>query len=137
MIKVVFDTNIYLSSILFGGKPKQILSAAHKGKIKLFVSKEILAELRGVLRKKFKYSLGEIEKVEAIILEIAIIIEPKTTVKIIKDEPMDNHILACAQEGKVDFLVSGDKKHLLPLKNFKKTKIVPANQFLEILRKKG
>lgn len=135
MIRAVFDTNIYLSSLLFAGKPRQILLAAHKARIKLFVSKQILAELRGVLRKKFNYPLEEINKAEEIILRIAVIVEPKLTVKAIKDEPMDNHVLACALDCKADFLVSGDKKHLLVLKEFKHVKIVSAGQFLEVLEK--
>lgn len=137
MIKAVFDTNIYLSAIIFGGKPRKIFLAAARGKIILFISKEILAELRGVLRKKFGYPLWELDKIEQTILEVTEIVEPRKTVKIIPSEPMDDHILACALEAKASFLVSGDKKHLLPLKKFRNIPIVSAAQFLKILKKNG
>lgn len=134
MIKVVFDTNIYISAIVFGGKPRETFLLAEKDQITIFVSKEILAELRGVLRKKFKYPLLELNKVEQIILEIAEIVEPRQTVEVISSQPMDNHILECAIEANADFVVTGDKRHLLLLKKFKNIPIVSASQFLKIFR---
>lgn len=136
MIKAVLDTNIYLSAIIFGGKPREIFLKAIKGEISIFVSKEILAELRGVLRKKFAYTLQEIDKVEEIIEETARIVEPKQTLEIIPQKPMDNHIIACALETDANFLISGDKKHLLPLKKIKNTFIVSADQFLKIFSRR-
>jgi len=133
MIQVVLDTNIYLSAIIFGGKPRKILLKVAQGKISVFVSKEILAELRGILRKKFSYSLAEIDKAEQLIAEIAQIVEPKQTLKIIPHQPMDNHILACCLETNAAFLVSGDKKHLLPLKKIENTIILSPDKFLKLL----
>ena len=135
MIRVVFDTNIYLSAIIFGGKPREVFLAAAKNKVILFVSKEILAELRGVLRKKFNYPLSELDKIEQIIFGVAEIVEPRQIVKVVPSEPMDNHVLECAIEAKVNYVVSGDKKHILPLKKFKNISIVSANQFLKVLKK--
>ena len=134
MIKVVLDTNIYVSAIVFGGKPREVFLEITRGKRALFVSKKILAELRGVLRKKFKYTLLEIDRVEQIILEIAEIIEPRQTITIIPSQPMDNHILECAVETKADFVITGDKKHLLLLKKFKNIPIISADQFLKIFQ---
>lgn len=134
MIRAVFDTNIYLSALLFKGKPRKIFLKAIRGKIILFVSKQILAELRGVLRKKFHYSPLGLEKIERLILEVSQIIDPQETVKIISCQPMDNHVLACGLEAKVDFIISGDKKHLLSLKKFKNIPIVSPAEFLKVLR---
>ena len=53
MIKVVLDTNVYISAILFGGKSETIRGLAKEGKIVILVSEEILAELAGVLKRKF------------------------------------------------------------------------------------
>lgn len=136
MIKVVFDTNIYLSAIIFGGKPREVFLAAARGRIALFISKAILAELRGVLRKKFGYPVSELDKIEKIILDTTEIVEPQKTIKVIPSELMDNHILACAVEAKADYLISGDKKHLLSLKKYRRVKIISADEFLKILDKK-
>jgi putative PIN family toxin of toxin-antitoxin system len=57
MLKVVLDTNVLISGILFGGKPRQILEKAIRGEIRLCLSEPILEELKGVLqRSKFDYS---------------------------------------------------------------------------------
>lgn len=56
MIQAVADTNVYISAILFGGRPEEIRSAAKEGKIELLVSEIILAEIAGVLKRKFHFS---------------------------------------------------------------------------------
>ncbi|MBC7319883.1 putative toxin-antitoxin system toxin component, PIN family, partial [bacterium] len=67
------------------------------------------------------------------ILELkAIKVYPKTKVSLIKEKKDDNRILECALEGKVDYIISGDRKHILPLKEFKGIKIVSVGEFLEI-----
>ena len=62
------------------------------------------------------------------------LIEPKESIKVIKDDPKDDMVLECAVEGKADFIVSGDP-HLLKLKEFRSIKIVTPKQFLDLLRK--
>ena len=58
LIKVVLDTNVLISAIVLGGKPRKVLEAAIKGKIQLALSEEIIAETKGVLEeKKFQYIL--------------------------------------------------------------------------------
>ena len=54
MIKVVVDTNIFVSAILFGGNCEKILNLAEENRIKLVTSPDILKELKEVLQKKFK-----------------------------------------------------------------------------------
>jgi putative PIN family toxin of toxin-antitoxin system len=57
VLRVVLDTNVLISAILFGGKPRQILEKAIRGEIRLCLSEPILEELKGVLqRSKFDYS---------------------------------------------------------------------------------
>lgn len=53
MPKVVADTNIYISAILFGGKPEEIRNLARKRKIELLISEAILAQIARVLKRKF------------------------------------------------------------------------------------
>jgi len=57
MIKIVLDTNILISAILFGGNPQKILSLIIDNKIQAFISPFIIFELKEVLRKKFNFSL--------------------------------------------------------------------------------
>lgn len=131
-IKVVFDTNIYLSAILFGGNPRTCLNLARGREIKLFASKPILLELVRNLQDKFLWDKEAIEEVIEGLVDFVDIVLPKVQITLIKTEPKDNKILECALEAQVDYIVSGDKKHLLSLQNFKDISLVSVKQFLEI-----
>ena len=135
MIKIVLDTNILISAILFGGNPRKILSLIIDKKIQGFISPFIIFELKEVLRKKFNFSLEILEELEELIKEKFIIVYPKKNINLIKEVLADNIILECAIETKADFLISGDTKHILKLKKINKTKIVSANEFLKRFNK--
>lgn len=135
-LKVVFDTNIYISAILFGGNPRQILELAREKGIELFVSKSILLETAEKLRDKFGWEEYEIEEVIEGISKFAKVVSPKKKVNAIRDDIEDNAILECALEGSVDIIISGDKKHLLSLGKFKNIPIVSAKQLLDIIYQK-
>lgn len=131
-LKAVFDTNIFISAIIFGGNPRQCLELARKEQIRLFVSKSILLELAKKLKEKFLWPDSDIKEVILGISEIAQIVEPKEKANTIKQDPPDNRILECAKEAKADYIISGDKKHLLSLKKFAGIPIISANEFLKI-----
>lgn len=130
--KVVFDTNIFISAIIFGGNPRQCLELAREGGIRLVVTKLILLELSSKLRDKFFWSEREIKYVLEGLAVFAEVIDHKQRVNIIKEEKMDNEILACAKEARANFIVSGDKKHLLSLHSFEGIPIISAKEFLDI-----
>lgn len=130
-LKVVFDTNIYISAIIFGGNPKQCLELARTFEIELFCSKAILFELAEKLQNKFRWSGAEVTEVIEGISRFIRVISPRIKVDLIKSDPPDNRILEAALEAKVDYIVSGDKKHLLSLTKFQNIHILSAKQFLE------
>ena len=135
MIRVVLDTNVYLSAILFGGKCARFRELAREGKIEIFVSEPILAELAGVLRRKFQWESGQITLVLEEIRSFTSLVVPYRKVDIVKNDEADNRILECALEAQAHYLVSGDKRHLLPLKKFEGIRIVSPAEFLEFLEK--
>jgi len=131
--RVVFDTNIYISALHFQSSiPRRILELADASAFCLLLSKQIIAELRGVLRVKFKYELSKLDLMEELILSIVELVEPKSRINFIKADPDDDKILECAVEGKANFVVSGDK-HVLNIREYKGIKIVSARNFLEII----
>lgn len=132
-LTLVLDTNIYISALLFAGKPLQIINLAIEDKISIVISREIITETLGVLSQKFSYSPAKISQVETLILDTCSLVEPQTPVKFIKNQPADNHILECALAAKANFIVSGDKKHLLPLKQFRSILIVTPAELLKNL----
>lgn len=130
-LKVVFDTNIYISAIIFGGNPRQCLDLARSKEIDLFSSKSILLELADKLQNKFHWSAAEVIEIIEGISQFTNLISPQTTVELVKADPPDNRILEVALEAKVDYIISGDKRHLLSLNKFQNIPILAAKQFLE------
>lgn len=130
VIKVCLDTNILISAFLFSGKPAQIFDLAVDGEITLVASPAIVAEFGRVLRHKFKRDDRYIRKQLKIITDVAEVVTPKQRISKLKYDP-DNRVLEAALTGNVDYIVTGDKKHLLPLKNFKGISIITASQFLK------
>jgi putative PIN family toxin of toxin-antitoxin system len=132
---VVLDTNVVLSAILFGGKPRQVLEAALSGTVRLFVSEPIIAELQRVLqRPKFGISAQFIQTVVSEFTAIAEWVEPTEHFEVVVDDPTDNQFIDCAVAAKVDYIVTGDN-HLLKLGQYGKIKIVNADSFTTILSK--
>lgn len=130
-LKVVFDTNVYISAIIFGGAPFLCLEAARSGEIELFTSKEILLELTNKLETKFLHSKTDIERVLTRLAKFVKIISPTERLTIIEADPSDNKILEVAVAAGVHFIVSGDKKHVLSLKTFREIRIVSPADFLK------
>lgn len=132
LIKVCFDSNIFISAFLFSGKPAQIFDLAAVKKIVLITSPQILGEVAKVFGKKFKMDESFIKKQIKTIKDVAQIVLPQKRIRVLKYIP-DNIVLETAFEGKVDYIVTGDKRHLLPLKEFKGIPIVTPAQFLDKL----
>ncbi|MDO8444117.1 MAG: putative toxin-antitoxin system toxin component, PIN family [bacterium] len=133
-MKVVLDTNIYLSGLIFkDSKPSLILDLAKKGKFEIYCSDFIIAEIERIFVSKFGYSQKTVDKIIIEILKFVQIIEPDKQVDAIKAKADDNRILECALSAKADYLVTGDKKHILPLGKIGETKIINAADFLDEL----
>ena len=112
--RVVLDTNVYVSGIVFGGIPAEILAQATEGIFILCVSDAIAEELAGVLQEKFSRTQKQIQQSCEPLWEVAEHITPATTLTIVTDDPDDNRILECAAAADADIIVSGDE-HILRL----------------------
>ncbi len=122
MVNVVLDTNVIVSALHFGGNPGKILNLANMGK--LLVSPFILNEVANVLRRQFCWGEEEIKSALAAITEIANLIQPTDKLSVIKEKDADNRILECAISGGADFIVSGDTKHIVPIRKYQGIKIL-------------
>lgn len=130
-MKVVCDTNIYISAAEFGGAAQQLLEELLEKEIILITSPDIIKEVSRMLREKFEWSDLEIEDTISSLLMVCILVRPQLTIQKIKKDPPDNKILECAVEGKADYIITGDKKHLLPLKKFQEIPIMSPQEFLK------
>jgi putative PIN family toxin of toxin-antitoxin system len=136
VIRATADSNIYISALLFGGPPDDILTLARQGKIHLTISDAILDEVTHVLREKFRFSPQALAVAREQISSFTERVTPTTQVNVVAEDPTDDRILECVQEGRSEYLITRDK-HLLKLKTFGPTKIVLAADFLETLRAQG
>jgi putative PIN family toxin of toxin-antitoxin system len=130
--RVVIDTNVFISGLNFTGKPGQVLDLFSRGEVEVCISPFILSELGNILTKRFGWEDEQVTRVLNSVEEKAIRIQPKRKLSVIKEKDADNRILECAVEGKVDYLISGDKKHILSLKEYSNIKILSPDEFLEI-----
>jgi uncharacterized protein len=132
-LKAVIDTNIFISALNFSGKPEKVLDLLMDEKIDVYISPFILKELENVLSRKFKWDHERIVKALQLIKAKTTQVFPKSHISAIKDKDADNRIIECAIQGQVDYIISGDKRHLLPLKEYKDIKIVTPDNFLKLL----
>lgn len=131
-ISVILDTNILISALGFGGKPREVLQLALDNQIKAFISPILLAEFEDVVTKKFPILSQNLERINKRIRKKFKIVKPKASLNILSDDD-DNRVLEAAVEGKCKYIITGDKE-LLDLENFRDIKIVTAGQFLNILK---
>ena len=138
-MRVLLDANVYVSSLLTKGPTiSKIVNSWKNQKFTLLVSEEILLEIRQVLERLIARGLIESKAGEALFRRLREETEIIPTLSYINLSPdkKDNRYLACARDGSADYLVTGDKKHLLKLKEFEGTRIVSPKEFVEVLRKK-
>ena len=133
MLKIVLDTNIFLSALFFGGMLEIIIDLALASKLKLYTS----ADLSKEIFKKLHY-FGADEKVltkTRMVLDGCKFISPIIKVNICRD-PNDNFLLEIVETVQADYLITRDKD-LLDLENhrWKETRIIKPEEFLPLLRK--
>jgi len=134
MYKIVIDTNIYISAIFWGGKPREIIDLARAGKLLAFTSSAIENEIADKLRTKFNLNKDEIERILTDFSMFTIPVDVSILISAIPDDPEDNKFVECALMCNSDYIISGDK-HLLSVKEYAGIKIIRASEILSILSK--
>jgi putative PIN family toxin of toxin-antitoxin system len=135
VLKVCFDTNIWLSGIAFSGSPSEIVNMAMGRKFQIVTSSFILDEVERNLVSKFHIHSKKASALRFRIAQIADVYDPKGTVHVVQNHAADNMVLETAWIGRAKYLVTGDKQHLLPLKIFRHVKIVNAAEFLGAIKR--
>jgi len=131
--RVVLDTNVLVSALLFTGKLSKIVDLWRQAKMIPLISRETFEELRAVLEyPKFSLAPDEIQSIiENEILPFFEVVEIQENVRGVCRDPGDDKFIACAVSAPADFLVSGDKD-LTGLKRYKTVKIIRVSEFLSM-----
>ncbi|MCY4365245.1 MAG: putative toxin-antitoxin system toxin component, PIN family [Chloroflexi bacterium] len=132
-MRVVLDTNVIVSGLNFPGNERLVLELALRGRFELFLSWFILGEVSGVLTRKFGWDQEQVVRAVSALQNAATIVEPPRLAEVIGGGHADNRILECAVEASADYVVTGDRRHLLPLGEHWGTRILNAPRFLSAL----
>lgn len=140
-MRVVLDTNTVVSGFLWGEAPRALIEAAVDGRIELFTSTVLIAELAGILpRQKFAQRLAQKQLSVPALIErysaLAEIVEPATLSGPVSPDPDDDWVLATALTARAELIVSRDR-HLRNLKHFHRTPILNATDALHYIEQQA
>ncbi len=117
-MRVILDTNVFVSGVFFGGPPYHILRAWRDGKLQLVISEEIIAEYRrvgSILAKQFPGV--DLNPILEIVTVVADLVQAPALPTQVCDDPDDDKFLACALAGKTRMIISGDR-HLFRVSGY-------------------
>ena len=132
-MRVVLDTNVIISALNFPGNERLVLELALRVRFEFFLSLFILEEVAGVLVRKFGWDEERTAQAIRVIENAATIMEPPRLLELIGGGHANNRVLDCTVAASADYLVTGDRRHLLPLGEHHGTRIVNAPGFLSEL----
>ena len=132
MLEVTADSNIYISALVFAGRPLQFLDAARVGIVLLSISDPLLGEVHCVLRDKFGWSKEALDEAAASIGDFTRLIHPTETIDAVTADPDDNRVLECAVAAGSQFIVTGDSD-LLRLGSYRGIQILRVADFMRLI----
>ena len=132
-MRVVLDTNVIIWALNFPGNERSVLELALRGRFELVLCRFILEEVARVLTRKFDWDQERTAQAILVIGNAATVIEPPRAPDVIAGDHPDNRILECAAAASADYLVTGDRRHLLPIGEHQGTGIANAPRFLSKL----
>jgi putative PIN family toxin of toxin-antitoxin system len=138
-VRIVLDTNVVLSALLWRGTPFRLLDAIQqRSSTQLYSSTALLEELTDVLtRPSATKRLALIDKTAATVLadyvEVIELVAPMTVPRVVPGDIDDDQVIAAAVAAQADLIVSGDRKHLLPLGSHAGIAIVDAAEALRLI----
>jgi putative PIN family toxin of toxin-antitoxin system len=133
-MRVIFDTNVVASASFWRGKPFDCLTAWAQGRCEAAVSPALLAEYHETMAE-LRLDYPERDPVDwaTVLGESAELLFPTERARGATPDPADEMVLECAVAAEADCIVSGDKKHLLPLGQYREIQIVSPADFLRLL----
>lgn len=128
-MRVVFDSNIFISAFVFpGGEAEKAYLLAIRGMVELYSSPAIITEVAAKLRTKFNWDEPHTSDAVRSMGRVASLVKPPRRLTVLADEP-DNRILECALDANAALIVTGDR-HLLKLSSYENVVIVRLRDFL-------
>ena len=141
MQKAVLDSSVLISAFITPhGRVMELLRHPLRGRYQMYLSEEILSETAEVLlskesiRHNFIYQDEDMRAYIGWLLSVAELVDDIPELSVVQNDPKDNMVVATAVAAKVDYLVTGDGKHLLPIKEYQGIFIIAPRHFLDLLQ---
>jgi putative PIN family toxin of toxin-antitoxin system len=130
--RVLCDTNVLVSAFIAGGPPSRVVEAAIEGRVELVLADPVLDELERVLSTKLGFTAERVREIVVLLEELASerTSAPTTPPEPITGDPDDDLILACAIDADAQIVVSGDRRHLLPVGEHRGVRIITPQALL-------
>jgi uncharacterized protein len=130
-MRIILDTNVFISGIFFSGPPYTILEAWRDGSIQLVISPEIFKEYQRVAEElSIKYTGIDISDVLDLLLVKAEMIDAGTLPESVSADADDDKFIACAVAGSLQIIVSGDR-HLLDISTYRNVPVLKPRRFVD------
>jgi uncharacterized protein len=133
---LVLDTNIVVAGLLWNGPPRRLIEVAIEGEVELFSSPVLLDELAHTLGySKFDKRIeGFGTSIAALVAQytaLVSLVAPASVARIVANDADDDHVIAAAVAARAELIVTGDRKHLLPIGSHQGIAIVTAREVLD------
>ena len=132
-MRAVLDTNVIISALNFPGNERLVLELALRGRFEFYLSMFILEEVAGVLVRRLGWDEERTAQAMRVIENAATAIDPPRLPELIEGGHADNRVLECALAASAEYLITGDRRHLLPIGEHQGTRIVNAPRLLSAL----
>jgi uncharacterized protein len=132
-LQVVFDTSVLLSAIGWRGKPLQCLDLARSGQIQGVSCREIFEELASKLESKLDFTPEEVDETLADLLQTFALVTISGTLRAVLADPKDDMIIECAMVAGADYIVTGDRRHLLPIGLHQGIRLISPDTLLNVV----
>lgn len=116
-MRVVLDSNVYISALKFRGKPLDLVTAGIDGYIRIYLSPSIINETLRVLQVKFHAPPFELSAAQQTMAASGKVIEPSISLNAVLADSDDNHVVELAVAAGVDAIITGDN-HLLQMREY-------------------
>lgn len=130
-VDVTADSNIYVSALVFAGRPLQFLQAARTGAVRLAISVPLLDEIHRILRDKFGWPEPKLADVAEELTTFTTLVHPARHIDAVPEDPDDNRVLECAVAAGSRYIVTGDRA-LLRLERFEGVQILRVADFMAL-----
>lgn len=131
-LRALCDTNVLVSAFIAGGPPSRVIEASIDGRIELVLADPVIDELERVLTVKLGFEPERVRDLTALVLDISVARTgaPTQPVRAITGDPDDDVVLACGVNAGVQLIVSGDRRHMLPVREHHGIRIVSPQMLL-------